>query len=281
MKRMKMTEKKMEAFKCWLVVEEKSRATVEKYRRDIRKFYEFLPEDKEINRERVLLYKSSLLPRYQVSSANSILMAVNSFLSFCGLGELKVKAYKFQRPLVADPARELNRDEYLRLLETAERMGKYRLYLILQTLCSTGIRISELSCITREAVQTGRCVVRLKGKSRIVIIPQKLRERLDAYCKEENIQSGQVFLSRKGQPLDRSNIWGEMKRLCRTAEVDERKVFPHNLRHLFARTYYKKNHDIAYLADILGHSSVDTTRIYTSISIKEHEKVLEDMELTF
>lgn len=145
---------------------------------------------------------------------------------------------------------------------------------------STGIRISELPCITWEAVQSGKAVIRLKGKTRVIILPQKLREKLTDYCAKEQITSGPVLRTRTGRPIHRSNIWSDMKQLCRKAGVDERKVFPHNLRHLFARTYYRKHHDIVYLADILGHSSIDTTRIYTSVSVQEHEKVLEEMGLT-
>lgn len=270
----------MDEYRIYLTEEEKSRGTIEKYLRDVRRFYEFLPEHKIVDREAVLSYKASLLPGYQVSSANSMLMSVNSFLEYSGLRDLKVKAYKFQRPLVADPTRELSKSEYLRLLETAESQGNRRLNLIVQTICSTGIRISELPCITREAVQSGKGMVQLKGKTRMIVLPHRLCEKLADYCRQEEITSGPVFRTRTGLPIHRSNVWSDMKRLCRKADVDAKKVFPHNLRHLFARTYYKKNHDIVYLADILGHSSVDTTRIYTSVSIQEHEKVLEEMGLT-
>lgn len=277
---MTMTEQSMNAYRIYLAEEEKSRGTIEKYLRDVRYFYESLPESKTVDREEVLSYKASLLPRYQISSANSMLMAVNSFLEYSGLQELKVKAYKVQRSLVADPARELSKREYLRLLETAQSQGKLRLYFIVQTICSTGIRISELPCITWEAVQSGKAVIRLKGKTRAIILPQKLRRKLADYCAKEQIASGPVFQTRTGRPVHRSNIWSDMKRLCRSVGVDEKKFFPHNLRHLFARTYYRKNHDVVYLDDILGHSSIDTTRIYTSVSIQEHEKVLEEMGLT-
>lgn len=280
MKKMKMTEQNMTDYRVYLAEEEKSRGTIEKYLRDVRRFYEFLPEQKVIDREAVLSYKASLLPGYQISSANSMLIAVNSFLEYMDLQELKVKVYKFQRPLLADPSRELSKKEYLRLLETAESQGKLRLNLILQTICSTGIRISELSCITWEAIQSGKSLIQLKGKARMIILPQKLREKLADYCRKEQITSGSVFRTRTGHPIHRSNIWSDMKNLCQKAEIDEKKVFPHNLRHLFARTYYKKNHDIVYLADILGHSSIETTRIYTSVSVQEHERVLEEMGLT-
>lgn len=280
MKKMRMTEQNLEGYRIYLTEEEKSRGTIEKYLRDVRRFYEFLPEQKVIDREAVLSYKASLLPGYQISSANSMLIAVNSFLEYIGLQELKVKVYKFQRPLLADPSRELSKKEYLRLLETAESQGKLRLNLIIQTICSTGIRISELPCITWESVQSGKSVIRLKGKTRMIILPQKLRRKLADYCKQEQITSGPVFQTRTGHPIHRSNIWSDMKRLCRGAEIDETKVFPHNLRHLFARTYYRKNHDIVYLADILGHSSIETTRIYTSVSVQEHERVLEEIGLT-
>lgn len=279
MKKMKMTEAKMEAYRIYLMESEKSPSTIEKYLRDIRNFYQFLPEEKIIDREAVLLYKRQLIPKYQISSANSMIIAVNGFLSFMGLEELRVKVFKFQRAMVSDPEREIQREEYIRLVEEAERMGKSRLSLILQTLGATGIRISELVCITREAVSSGRAAVNLKGKTRVVILPKRLREKMEIYCRENQIYSGPVFVTRGGKPVDRSNIWSEMKILCKTAGINEKKIFPHNLRHLFARIYYKNNHDIVYLADILGHSSVEITRIYTSISGFEHEKVLEDMEL--
>lgn len=280
MRRMKMTEKKLESYRTYLLEMEKSPSTIEKYMRDIRGFYRFLPEDKMVDRDAVLRYKAQLLPRYQISSANSMIIAVNGFLAFAGMEELKVKVYKFQRPLVSDPEREIQKEEYVLLVKEAERQGKRRLSLILQTLCATGIRISELSCITREAAEAGRAVVSLKGKNRMVILPKKLREKLIDYADGRKIESGPVFITRGGRPVDRSNVWSEMKRLCRRVEVDAKKIFPHNLRHLFARVYYRNNHDIVYLADILGHSSVETTRIYTSISGYEHEKVLEEMELT-
>lgn len=280
MKRMKMTERKLESYRTYLLEMEKSPSTIEKYMRDIRGFYQFLPEDKIVDREAVIRYKAQLLPRYQISSANSMIIAVNGFLGFAGMEELKVKVYKYQRPLVSDPEREIQKEEYILLVKEAQRQGKRRLSLILQTLCATGIRISELVCITREAAEAGRAVVNLKGKNRMVILPKKLREKLLDYADGRKITAGPIFITRGGRPVDRSNVWSEMKKLCQCAKVDEKKIFPHNLRHLFARVYYQNNHDIVYLADILGHSSVETTRIYTSISGYEHEKVLEEMELT-
>lgn len=280
MKMKKMTEEAMESYRQYLKEGEKSQATIEKYLRDVRRFYEFLPAEKKITKASILDYKAQLLTRYKISSANSMLIALNGFLAFSGLEAMRVRIYRFQRPLVSDPGRELRKEEYRRLVLEAEHQGKRRLSLVIQTLCATGIRISELPCITREAVQTGRGAVRLKGKTRVVILPLKLRKELEEYCQKEAIHSGPVFISKKGKPLDRSNVWMEMKKLCRKAGVEEQKVFPHNLRHLFARTYYQNNHDIVYLADIMGHSSVDTTRIYTSISIQEHERVLDEMELT-
>jgi integrase/recombinase XerD len=279
MKTKKITKETMEAWRCYLKEQEKSQATIEKYMRDVRRFYEFLPEEKRIRRESILEYKEQLLMSYKISSVNSMLIALNGFLTFSGLEHMKVRICRFQRPLVSDPGRELGFEEYRRLVQEAEHQGKHRLAMVIQTLCATGIRISELSYITWEAVQTGRGAVCLKGKTRVIILPNKLRKELEQYCREADIYSGPVFISKRGKPLDRSNIWMEMKRLCRQAGVEEQKVFPHNLRHLFARTYYQKNHDIVYLADILGHSSVDTTRIYTSISIHDHERVLDEMEL--
>ena len=225
MKKMKMTEAKMEAYRIYLMESEKSPSTIEKYLRDIRNFYQFLPEEKIIDREAVLLYKRQLIPKYQISSANSMIIAVNGFLSSMGLEELRVKVFKFQRAMVSDPEREIQREEYIRLVEEAERMGKSRLSLILQTLGATGIRISELVCITREAVSSGRAAVNLKGKTRVVILPKRLREKMEIYCRENQIYSGPVFVTRGGKPVDRSNIWSEMKILCKTAGIKEKKIF--------------------------------------------------------
>ena len=210
---------------------------------------------------------------------NSIIAAVNGFLAFLGWGDCKIKLLKIQKTLFCDEGKELTRAEYARLVKAAERQENRRLSLILQTICATGIRVSELKFITAEAVATGRAEIFNKGKRRPVFLPAKLRKLLKAYLKAQKITAGAVFVTRNGKPVDRSNIWRDMKRLCESAGVARSKVFPHNLRHLFARTYYSIEKDLSRLADILGHSSVNATRIYTAESGAVHARQLERMGL--
>lgn len=251
--------------------EEKSPATRAKYLRDVKQFLLFLGEGMELTKNAVAAYKQSLAERYAVTSANSKIAAVNYFLRVIGRGDCTVRAFRVQREAFRARERELSKAEYLRLLETAKKKGKTRLYFIMQTLCATGIRISELPFITVQALYTRRAQVSLKGKTRMVLIPTELCRALLRYVKKRNISSGSVFVTRSGRPVDRNNILHAMKALCREAKVAASKVFPHNLRHLFAVTYYQAEHDICHLADILGHSSINTTRIYTLISCEEQE----------
>lgn len=279
MERVVLTKEMIGRYEAYLRGEEKSGATVAKYVRDVGMFYEFLSQEKMVDKEQVICFKEQLLERYRVSSANSMLVALNGLFSFLGWKGFCVRTFKCQRELVTDSDRELTKEEYLRLVRTAEQKGNQRLSLILQTICSTGIRIGELAFLTREGVAEGKIQVRLKGKCRMVILTKEIRKKLLKYCRQRRIGSGAVFVTRSGKRVDRSNVWLEMKRLSREAGVEEKKVFPHNLRHLFARTYYKKHRDIVYLADVLGHSSIDTTRIYTSVSRREHERVLSRLGL--
>lgn len=266
-------------FKKNMKTEEKSQATIEKYLRDTKQFLEELGEGSEITKDRVIAYKESLAERYAVTSANSKVAAVNCFLRTAGCEGCSVKSFKVQKNVFRTKERELTKEEYIRLVKTAQRHGKRQLGMLIQTICATGIRISELPYVTVEALYTRRAVVSLKGKTRIVLIPAELCRELTAYVRAENIRSGSIFVTRNGNPLDRSNIFHSMKKLCEDAEVDRDKVFPHNLRHLFAVTYYKAEKDVCHLADILGHSSINTTRIYTIISCEEQEQQINGLGL--
>ncbi len=270
---------KIDEYEIFLRNEERSRATIQKYIHDIRHFYRFMQGECCITKEQVMAYKASLGEHYKVSSANSMIAAINGFFAWAGAGGLKVKSYKTQKRIFSDKSRELNRREYERLLNTAKEQGKVRLQMIMQTIGATGIRISELSCITVEAVRCGEAVVYGKGKQRVVFITPKLRRYLLDYCRSANIRRGIIFVTKNGNAIDRSNVWAEMKALCRDAGVQETKVFPHNLRHLFARICYKMKKDIVYLADILGHSNIETTRIYTISSGGEHKRMLASLGL--
>ena len=252
--------------------------TVEKYLRDVVRFKDWAGE-RPLSKSLVLEYKAYLVEGYAVSSVNSMLSSLNSWLEFLGHGECRVKTLKQQRSAFLDEAKELTKSEYRRLLSAA--YTKPRLFLLMQTICATGIRVSEHRFITVEAVRAGEAQVRLKGKCRRVLLPKKLCRSLLKYAKERKITSGSIFVTASGKPLDRCNIWAEMKKLCDTAGVSRAKVFPHNLRHLFARVYYSAEKDIVRLADILGHSSINTTRIYTMESGQIHRRQIERMDLLY
>lgn len=257
-----ITEEIVNNFKLHLYEEERSDNTVDKYMRDIGFFAEWL-QGGGIDKSVVLEYKKELCKKYAPKSVNSILSSLNALFTFMDWHELKVKTLKIQRQIFADKEKELTKAEYKRLLMAAKNRKNERLYYLMQTIGSTGIRISELKFITCEAVKAGRAVISCKGKLRQVFLPKQLCGMLKRYIRNKEIKSGSVFVSKNGKPLDRSNVWAEMKRLCQSAGVSADKVFPHNLRHLFARTYYTIQKDIVRLADILGHSSINTTRIYT------------------
>jgi len=265
-------------FETHLLCEERSSATVEKYLRDLRVFYAFM-DGKELNKTAVLEYKSNLLNKYAVTSANSMLAAVNAFFHYLGYYELCVKQYKIQKSAFCPEEKELTKAEYIRLIEAAKRKGNERLNLIIQTICGSGIRVSELEYITVEAVKRGEAFVNCKGKNRRVFIVAELRKKLLSYIKMQNIKSGAMFVTKNGKPVSRHNIWRDMKALCNDADVSPSKVFPHNLRHLFARTFYRLEKDIAKLADILGHTSINTTRIYIVTTATEHKRKMENMRL--
>ncbi|BCI59426.1 tyrosine-type recombinase/integrase [Solibaculum mannosilyticum] len=268
----------LKRFERYLEEEEKSKATIEKYIRDIRKFYEFL-DGAEIDKEHTIAYKKYLAERYAATSVNSMLVALNCFLRFSGLQTCCIKLLKIQRQIFAAEDHELSKEEYQNLLKAAKSAKNDRLFLLLQTMCGTGIRVSELRYITVEAIRRGKAVVNCKNKTRVIFIPVPLQKLLKEYSKKTGIQAGPVFVSKNGKPLDRSNIWRDMKSLCKQADVPPKKVFPHNLRHLFARTFYSVEKDIVRLADLLGHSSINTTRIYTMETGFQHVNRLEQVQV--
>ncbi len=274
-----LTEEMAKAFEKYLRREEKSDNTVKKYLRDMRAFAAYL-NGAEVTKETVITFKSKLLGEsYSVRSINSMLASLNGLFSFLGWEDCRVKSVKLQRQIYCPEEKELTKAEYMRLVDTAKQKGNERLNLILQTICGTGIRVSELQYITVEAVKNREATVSLKGKTRSVFLVKELRKKLIRYAAKQNIQSGAVFITRTGKPMNRTNIWREMKGLCKQAGVNPKKVFPHNLRHLFARTFYGIEKDIAKLADILGHSSINTTRIYIISTGSEHRKRMEHMRL--
>ncbi len=278
MKRRTITSKLLADFKASLYSDEKSTNTTEKYMRDVRMFAKFA-EERSIDKPLVLEYKASLEKGYALTSANSMLAAVNSFFKFAGWIDLCVKQFKVQRKTYCSEDSELSKKEYFALVRAAESKKDERLSLILQTLCGTGIRVSELSFITVEAAKRGEAVVSCKGKTRTVFIVPELCKKLLRYAKEQSIETGIIFITRSGKAMNRSNIWRAMKSFCEQAGVDPNKVFPHNLRHLFARIFYGIEKDIAKLADILGHVSINTTRIYIISTGAEHRKKLQNMHL--
>lgn len=264
-------------YREYLIKEEKSTVTVEKYLRDVRNFFSFAGT-KIITKETAVAYKQHLEEMdYAISSINSMLASLNSFFEFSGRFDCKVKHLKQQRKTYCSEEKELTKEEYKRLLNAAK--DHEQLYLVMQTICGTGIRVSELKYFTVEALRRGEVSVRCKSKTRTVLIPKGLVKTLLKYAKKEKIESGPVFITRYGNPLNRSNIWLNMKKLCERAGVNPTKVFPHNLRKLFARTFYGIEKDIAKLADILGHGSIETTRIYIMTTGSEHRKKIERLNL--
>ncbi len=265
-------------FKLYLYEEEKSDNTIDKYMRDIRFFHEWL-DGREIDKPMILEYKKELCKKYAPQSVNSTLSALNALFTFMNWNELRVKTLKIQREVFIDKEKELTKAEYEKLLMAAKAKKDDRLYYLMQTIGSTGMRISELKYVTCEAIRAGQAVINCKGKIRQVFLPKQLCKMLKAYIKRLRIKSGPVFVTRSGRPLDRSNIWHMLKRLCKIAGVAESKVFPHNFRHLFARTFYSVQRDIVRLADLLGHSNINTTRIYTIESGAVHMMQIQKLGL--
>ena len=255
-----------------------SAGTIQKYRRDLAAFARWIG-GAEITKEAAVHWRSHLLERgCKPETINSKLSAINGFFTYMNWA-IRVKFLKIQRQLFRDPAREMTREEYTRLLTTARETGQERLALIMETLCATGIRISELRYITVEAAKDGRATIALKGKIRTILLPTKLHRKLVKYAKKEKIASGAIFRTKSGKPISRRQVWYELKRLCQAAGVEPTKVFPHNFRHLFATTFYKACKDIARLADVLGHSNIETTRIYLAVSGEEQTRQLDRLGL--
>ena len=274
-----LSTKKITAYTTFLRTEERAAATVEKYSRDIHAFAAWLG-DKPVKKETAAQWKERLLEdNFSPATVNAKLSALNGLFHFLGWDECKVKFIKVQKKAFRDTSRDLNRDEYQRLIDTARLLGKELLALLLETICATGIRVSEVKFITVAAARNGRTDISLKGKVRTILFPSKLCRKLLKYAKKKKTVSGEIFLSENGTSLSRLQIWREMKRICSAAGVEPSKVFPHNLRHLFAKTFYRVTKDIAKLADILGHSSINTTRIYLMTTDTEHVRCLERLGL--
>ena len=274
-----MISEQLASFRAYLQDEERSEATVEKYLCEVTQFAAWL-NDTEVTKSAVAEWKEHLLTSgYEPSTVNGKLTALDRFFDFMGWPDCKVKHLKLQRRLFRDDSRELTKAEYERLIATAEEMGKERLSLLMEAICGTGIRVSEVQYLTIEAAQQGKVEIYLKGKVRTILIPGKLCKKLLKYAKKHKIASGEIFLTRGGKSLSRKQIWAEMKALCKKAGVAPSKVFPHNLRHLFARTFYRVCRDVAKLADVLGHSSIETTRIYLISTGAEHARTLNRLRL--
>ena len=276
---MPLSKKELKDFAVHLKTEGRSPGTVDKYLRDAAEFAAWLG-GRKLNKETAAVWREHLVKEnYAPATVNAMLSAVNCLLKFLGREDCKIKFLRIQRKAFRDQNRELTRAEYQRLLDTAAAEGQERLGLLMETICSTGIRVSEVQYITVEAVRTGRAEISLKGKIRTILLPAKLCRKLLKYARKNRTASGEIFLTRSGKPLSRKQIWREMKQLCAKAGVESSKVFPHNLRHLFATVFYKACRDIVKLADVLGHSSINTTRIYLMTTGAEHARQLEKLGL--
>lgn len=274
-----MDEEIIEKFRRKLIYEEKSMATIGKYMHDVRCFFDFACNQQEITKSIVVKYKHFLIEKYAPSSVNSMLAALNCFFKEMGWYDCVVKSLKIQKESFRSSEREMTKQEYERLLDVARKKKNQRLYYVMQTLCSTGIRVSELRFVTVESLEVRRAKVSLKGKVRTVILPKALCRQLKRYVREKHIQSGPVFVTRSGRPIDRSNVYHEMKKLSEESKVEKTKIFPHNLRHLFACVFYQKIKNLPQLADILGHSNMNTTRIYTKISCEMQMRQIDMLQL--
>jgi len=274
-----ITREQLNGYDYHLMQEERSRGTREKYYRDVMRFAGYLG-GRALCKENVIAWRDELAAdRYAPVTINSMLAALNGFFRFIGREDCCLRFLKIQRRLFREKSRELSRNDYERLLQTARNQGKERLCLLMETICASGIRVSEVRYVTVEAAKQGRAEVALKGKIRTILLPSRLCRKLLQYARKQKITAGEIFLTGSGNGLSRGQIWTEMKRICRTAGVESSKVFPHNLRHLFAETFYRISRDIAGLADVLGHSSIETTRIYLVSAGAEHEKLLERLQL--
>lgn len=258
--------------------QERAENTIHKYQHDLQMLHQWL-DGRALSKPVLMQWKKHLTMLYAAASVNSMLAAVNGCLKYAGWRELMVRPLKIQKSIFCDENKEMSKEEYIRLVKTAKKEGNERMALVLQTICATGIRVSELRFITVESVRTGYAKISNKGKLRTIFLPDKLCRLLKPYIKKQRYSTGSVFVTRTGKPLDRSNIWRDMKKLCKNAKIEAEKVFPHNLRHLFARVYYSIEKDISRLADILGHANIGTTRIYIMESGKVHARQMEQMGL--
>ena len=273
------TVEQIREFSRYLREEERETATIDKYSRDVKDFFIWL-KDREISRERMGEWRGYLLQAGRKPvTINGKLSALNKFFSFLGRNDCRIKYLKIQRRLFRSTEKQLSKQEYIRLMETAHSLGRERLALLMETICATGIRVSEVKYITAEAIRAGRTEIALKGKIRTILLPGKLCRKLKKYAGKRKIVSGEVFLTRNGKGMSRRQIWAEMKSLCEKAGVAPSKVFPHNLRHLFAQTFYRVCRDVAKLADVLGHSSIETTRLHLISTEAEHVRQMERMGL--
>ena len=271
-----MEKKEIQAFIEYLYENEKSEHTIEKYERDVKQFYRYL-KDAPLEKKAVREYKNELMKEYALRSINSMLASLNSYFRFIGKEELRMKSIKIQKEVFAEERKNLKKKEYHRLIEAAQ--GDERMKLLLETLGSTGMRVSELQYVTVENYRSGRIKIYNKGKERMILLPKKLIRKIKAYVRGRKIERGKIFVTRSGKSMDRVAIWRKMKKLGEKAMVREEKVYPHNLRHLYAKTYYKVCNDVSRLADLLGHSSMDTTRIYLKEGIGSYQRDIERLGL--
>lgn len=279
MKNHSLIPEQITAFERYLRTEERSSGTIEKYLRDVRAFAVWL-NGRIVTKETAAGWKEHLLDRhYAPVTINSMLAAINAFFRFVGWEDCRVKFLKIQRRMFREASRELSREEYDRLLSTAHTLGRDRLALLMETICASGIRVSEVRYITVEAARQGQTEIALKGKIRTILLPDKLCRKLLKYARHKKIASGEIFRTESGKSLGRRQIWAEMKQLCKYADVAPSKVFPHNLRHLFATTFYRACRAISRLADVLGHSSIETTRIYLLTTGSEQVKQMDQLGL--
>ncbi len=278
-KKVNITKETLDLYRKYLQDEEKSQATVEKYVRDVRAFGQFLGNWQALDKEQIRAYKEVLKEKYKMTSVNSMLAALNSFFKFLGREDWKVKLYRVQRAVYSRPEVEMTEADYIKLIEAARKQGDIRMSMLIQTIGSTGVRISELKFITVESLKAGRAEIYNKGKSRVVLLPEELTKLLQKYCRENGITGGSIFVTKHGNPVNRSNVSKKMKQLGKEAGVDTAKIFPHNLRHLFARIFYKIEKDVVRLMDLLGHSNINTTRIYTMTTEEQPRRQMSRMRM--
>ena len=274
-----LTEKDLKEFRAYLQERESAPATIEKYMRDVRTFRDYAGTKEPVSKETLLAYKEWLIRTYAVTSVNSMLVALNQFLVFMERGRLRLKRIRIQRTYATEIDKGLSKEEFRRLVRTARELGQEQTAMIMETMCATGIRVSELRYFRVENIRSGVIRIWNKGKYRIILLPEILRKKILLYIRKRGLTSGMVFCTRSGRELNRSNIWKAMKQIGRQAGVELKKVFPHNLRHLFARTFYRETKNLINLADILGHSNLDVTRGYASEGIEEWKRNIEKIHL--